>query len=994
MSQLPSSEEHNELIGRAVDEYLRCVDQGEVPEFDEFVQRYPQVREVLKSVIPALLLARSNDDSAVTHSELVVPSADQPTQDRAFVGREEAQRAQGKRDPRDLHVETGMVIGNYKLRQQIGQGGMGTVWMADQEKPVRRRVALKLIKDGLDNQQVIARFEAERQALAMMDHQHIAKVLDAGTTATGSPYFVMELVQGIPITEYCDRNRLTPNERLSLFVPVCKAVQHAHQKGIVHRDLKPSNVLVCVYDGEPTPKVIDFGLAKALQHQTQLTDKTMFTEFGRVVGTVQYMSPEQATMDALDIDTRTDIYSLGVMLYELIAGSTPIEKDTLQQNALFTVLELIREKDPPRPSHRLSSSSEQLLTISDQRQIHPAKLQQILRGDLDWIIMKALEKDRTRRYETANNLAEDIRHYLDGESVEARPPSKAYKLSKFVKKNRGLVAALLAITALLIAGISGTTRFAIRAESARVKADNKTTEAINEKKRAQRESRRARDAETRLALAMEKTTEQKTIAEQQRDRAESELFRAEQLLYASRIATAYQEWEAHNVTAAWESLNECRWDRRSWEHAYIYSLLTGERVASHPSSVTSVDMSSDGRILTSADRSGQIRIWNASNELLRTIDAHQSAIRSVSVSPDGSKIFSGGKRAKIWLTETGQELFAMEGEETDFFCSAFSPDGKWVAATGCFHVLKLWNVEDGSLMATFTGSTACTNALAFNSDGSRLVTACLDGVLRIWDVATKRMIGSWETCDEATPKELRSIYSVAFSNNDEFVVTGDMHSTVKLWRAKNGDELARLSSAGSDAWVVDVEFSPDGTTLVSASDDQTVNVWDIENARLVRSFREAATSIAFRPDGREFISGGWDGAIRVWPVGNGKLPAAVPAGTACSIVPDGTHVVIAKDDATFGLLDIETKHEVKRLRYNPNGAATTCVSLSPDGRRIAYGSSNHSIYVCDLASGTELCELQGHSGEIWSMAFDADGRFIASVSRDRTIRIWMRERIA
>ena len=308
-------------------------------------------------------------------------------------------------------------IGPYKLLQQIGEGGMGAVWKAEQEKPVRRMVAIKLIKSDIASEEITARFEAERQALAMMDHQNIAKVLDAGSTDDGSPFFVMELVKGVPLTKYCDENKLSINERLQLFIHVCKAVQHAHQKGIIHRDLKPSNVLVTLYDGEPVPKVIDFGLAKALEHTTKLTDKTMFTEFGKIVGTLQYMSPEQAETNAMDVDTRTDIYSLGVMLYELLTGSTPLDKETLGNNLLLRVLEIIREKEAARPSDRLSASGAAVKGISDQRKIAPAKLRQILRGELDWVVMKALEKNRTRRYDTAGDFALDISNYLTGDTV-------------------------------------------------------------------------------------------------------------------------------------------------------------------------------------------------------------------------------------------------------------------------------------------------------------------------------------------------------------------------------------------------------------------------------------------------------------------------------------------------------------------------------------------------------------------------------------------------
>src|SRR6266699_220595 len=292
----------------------------------------------------------------------------------------------------------GTVIGPYKLLQQIGEGGMGTVYMAEQTQPVQRKVALKVIKPGMDSRQVIGRFEAERQALAMMDHVNIARVFDAGATESGRPYFVMELVHGVPITKYCDDNHLTPRERLELFVPVCQAIQHAHQKGIIHRDVKPSNVMITFYDGKPVPKVIDFGVAKATEQK--LTERTLFTQHGTMVGTLEYMSPEQAEMSALGVDTRSDIYSLGVLLYELLTGSTPLSNKRMKDVAYAEILRMIKEEEPPKPSTRLSDSGEALASISAQRHTEPAKLAKLMRGELDWIVMKTLEKDRNRRYET------------------------------------------------------------------------------------------------------------------------------------------------------------------------------------------------------------------------------------------------------------------------------------------------------------------------------------------------------------------------------------------------------------------------------------------------------------------------------------------------------------------------------------------------------------------------------------------------------------------
>jgi serine/threonine protein kinase/tetratricopeptide (TPR) repeat protein len=351
----------------------------------------------------------------------------------------------------------GTVIGPYKLLEQIGEGGMGTVWMAEQTDPIQRPVAVKVIKEGMDSRQVLARFDAERQALALMEHPHIAKVLDAGRTPTGRPYFIMELVKGRPITNYCDEHRLGVRDRLILFGDVCRAVQHAHQKGIIHRDLKPSNILVARYDGKPVVKVIDFGVAKATGQR--LTDKTLFTGFGALVGTPEYMSPEQAEVNNQDIDTRSDIYSLGVLLYELLTGSTPLTRKRIKEAALLEVLRVIREEEPPRPSTRLSESKDSLPSISAQRQTEPANLTKLVRGELDWIVMKALEKDRNRRYETANGFAADVERYLADEPVQACPPSAWYRFHKFVQRNRGrfVAAVVLALAMAVAIGVIGWT---------------------------------------------------------------------------------------------------------------------------------------------------------------------------------------------------------------------------------------------------------------------------------------------------------------------------------------------------------------------------------------------------------------------------------------------------------------------------------------------------------------------------------------------------------
>src|SRR5690349_10956576 len=353
-------------------------------------------------------------------------------------------------------------IGRYKLLQQIGEGGCGVVYMAEQTEPVRRRVALKVIKLGMDTKQVIARFEAERQALALMDHPNIAKVLEAGATETGRPYFVMELVRGIKITEFCDEKTVPTADRLRLFTQVCQAIQHAHQKGVIHRDIKPSNILVTVNDGVPVPKIIDFGIAKATAGP--LTDKTFFTAFEQFIGTPAYMSPEQAEMTSLDIDTRTDIYSLGVLLYELLTGRTPFDPSELLQSGLDEMRRTIREKEPDRPSTRLNTMAEgELTTVAKHRHTEAPRLIHLVRGDLDWIVMKCLEKERMRRYETANGLASDIQRHLNNEPVVARPPSKLYEFHKTLRRHKVGFAAAAAIMVVLIVCVLVSSLHALRA---------------------------------------------------------------------------------------------------------------------------------------------------------------------------------------------------------------------------------------------------------------------------------------------------------------------------------------------------------------------------------------------------------------------------------------------------------------------------------------------------------------------------------------------------
>jgi serine/threonine protein kinase len=444
---------------------------------------------------------------------------------------------------KDEHIGA-VIAGKYKLIEEIGEGGMGSVYMAQQTEPVKRAVAVKVIKAGMDSKAILARFDAERQALAMMDHPNIARVLDAGATESGRPYFVMELVKGVPITEYCDARKLTPRQRLELFVPVCQAIQHAHMKGIIHRDIKPSNVLVALYDDRPVPKVIDFGVAKAAGQP--LTDRTLMTGYGAVVGTPEYMSPEQASFNQVDVDTRSDVYALGVLLYELLTGSTPIDRKSLGKAALMEVLRIVREVEAPRPSAKLSTLNT-LPSVAANRGTEPAKLSKLFRGELDWVLLKALEKDRTRRYDTANGFAADVQRYLAGEAVLAVPPSRAYRLKKFVRRNKGQVIAASLVFFVLAAGMFGTTWGFVRARKQQTVAHWERDSAEQSKMEARDESRKAYAA--RVEAEKAKTAESNR-AEGERQAKQQALAEADKAKASAAESRAVLDFFLNQVLAA------------------------------------------------------------------------------------------------------------------------------------------------------------------------------------------------------------------------------------------------------------------------------------------------------------------------------------------------------------------------------------------------------------------------------------------------------------
>ena len=588
-----------------------------------------------------------------------------------------------------LTEKVGDKIGHYKLLQQIGEGGCGVVYMAEQEEPIRRRVAFKVIKLGMDTKEVIARFEAERQALALMDHHNIAKVLDAGATASGRPYFVMELVRGIRITDYCDQNNLSTAARLELFMQVCHAIQHAHQKGIIHRDIKPSNILVTLYDGKPVPKVIDFGIAKATEQK--LTEKTLFTAFEQFIGTPAYMSPEQAELSGLDVDTRSDIYALGALLYELLTGKTPFDAREMVEAGLDGMRRIIREKEPARPSTRFQTlEAREQTTIAKRRQVEAPRLVYLVRGDLDWIVMKCLEKDRTRRYETADSLANDVQRHLANEPVVACPPTAAYRLGKLLRKHRAAVSASVAFLLLLLAATAMSAWLAARANRERAAAVKATEAEARAKQESDRlrslaEAKAASEAEARQLAQKAQAAE----AEQRQQAADAwanekaQRQKAEYESYLAKISLAASKVENREIEAAVELLESCPKDLRHWEWGRLKHLCQLEqRTFAGGSRLVAALMFPDAkRVLTanlvdlkpdaSSSASGlQLQVHDVESGECVAAFEHAGRYQSVLLAPTGRHAITTGYRfeegsssrpillseAILWDTTTGKEI--------------------------------------------------------------------------------------------------------------------------------------------------------------------------------------------------------------------------------------------------------------------------------------------------------------------------------------------------
>jgi eukaryotic-like serine/threonine-protein kinase len=841
-------------------------------------------------------------------------------------------------------------IGSYELLEQLGAGGMGTVWLAQQSEPVVRKVALKIINLGMNTQQVVARFEAERQVLALMDHPNIAKVFDAGATETGRPYFVMELVKGISITRYCDREKLSTKERLDLFIKACKAIQHAHQKGIIHRDIKPSNIMVTVHDGAPVPKVIDFGIAKATQQE--LTEKTIYTQFNQFIGTPAYMSPEQAEMSGLDIDTRSDIYSLGVLLYELLTSATPFDSAELMNSGLDEMRKIIREREPVRPSTKFSqnlkSAKVERLEMNDEerekvgdspRRSHPP-----IPSDLDWIVMKCLEKDRGRRYDSANGLAADLKRHLNDEPVTACPPTTAYRFQKAVRRNKLVFIAGAAVAAALLIGIGVSTWQTLVAREARTVAETSEEEADTAREATEYANY---VSQVRLAAANLEQGNQRTARD-------------------ALLATApeHRNWEwGHLVNEAWPPADDPdSWGVRIrepddsvaafWDGATSRAIVTlnfEDAAPAYP-----IAFSKDGERVFSSPGDGKIHVWGTVRGVKTDpISVSDTMLLSLTVSHADSFVAAGDTRGITRLVDVETHKITwrhLRPDRNSIGSVWFSPNDRFVVVGYFAGGIDVLDVESGQQVSEFTRHTKEVTSLQFLADGKEVITASRDGSFRVWELNTGREVGETKSAPYDGSKGIR-IQTINPNNLNE-VATGDYGGDLFLWDRVTGKKIAPDFPRGIDE-ISHLFFSNDGSCLFVAEGEKTIRVLD----------RTSGSELAVIPSANEFLSVALSSD-------NERILTASGSGSSQIWAPG------------------DTQSDVTDTLAHAHNDIVIQASFSPDGSQIVTASFDKTVKVWDTASQKLLVVFPGHTNELLKADFSPDGRRVVSVDSHGVSRVW------